>query len=397
MFLIGKEACALYPLDFQERFGIDYSSMKPQPIRIREMKRVCHWYKHAHSGTGFSLGILGSNSTVQMIYGSQFNMWSKLNDRPIAYTEPFETFMKDVETRYSFSTIWEATHSGKVKLHLPDLDDFLHWLDAEQKQEGYTIVDLLRGYALFHYAKRGLNPRVAPMLLFDPHMWDPRAYDAIFLAFPYRISLTCMRDPIMRFASCYKNGIGGWDELQTKYLLGSDYLHGSFLSEPFLENYWGFRFEDLKTKPRQTLAPICRKLNIPFEEQMLETDAPSDNSCSGEVIHGFDQKALHYKFEEHLSEFDKLRLKIFYEPIHKYYGYEAFDSEEYPLPEELVRQLFSYPFRFERILYPNVTSEMIHSWVQAVLQKCWRKKITCPKLIPLDEPEQTAQETTEEK
>ena len=130
---------------------------------------------------------------------------------------------------------------------------------------------------------------------------------------------------------------------------------------------------------------------------MLETDAPSDNSCSGEVIHGFDQKALHYKFDDVLSDFDKMRLKIFYEPIHKYYGYEAFDSNEYPLPEDIVMHLFSYPFRFEQYLYPNVTSEMIHAWVQDVLQDCWRKKITCPKLIQLDEPEQTAQETTEEK
>lgn len=397
VFLIGKEACALYPLDFQERFGIDYSSMTPKPIRIREMKRLCHWYKHAHSGTGFSLGILGSNSAVQMIYGSPFNTWSKLNDQPLAFTESFREFMQDVRTEHSFADIRKFAHAEGVYLHVPDLDDFLHWLDTEQKQEGYTIVDLLRGYALFHYAKRGLNPRVVPMLLFDPHMWDPRAYDALFLAFPYRISLTCMRDPIMRFASCYKNGIGGWNEFQTKYLLGSDYVHGSFLSQPFRENYWGFRFEDLKTKPRQALVPICRKINIPFEEKMLETDAPSDNSCSGEVIHGFDQKALHYKFDDVLSDFDKMRLKIFYEPIHKYYGYETFDSNEYPLPENLVKHLFSYPFRFERYLYPNVTSEMIHAWVQDVLQNCWRKKITCPKLIQPDEPEQTAQETTEEK
>ncbi len=385
VFLIGEKQRGRYPIDFKKEFGADYKKTE-KPLGIHELKRICFWYKHAHSGTIFSLGVLDANPYVQAESWCDFHSRSLVDGVYNMYhSQKFRDKIGNPDASYTLEEI-----SGMVKnskLTVEDVEEYLGWLEKKKNPSGkFTMGELFRGYFLFHYEKKqgGIKPRIAPLLVFDPHMWDTRVYNNMVLSFPYRSCLTCMREPIMTFARCYIEGIAGWDEFQTKHLLASDYSQSQFLPPELKSCYYAFRFEDLKLRPKETCRAICRHLNIPFSGEMLKAKAPLTDAY-GNTTEGFDKAPLTRDISVVISDFDRVRLMIFYEPILDYYGYPSFDSREYPLPEPLVRELFSYPFRFERFVQPKTTGEKLHAWVQEVLQNAWRCKIDFPRLIPLGE------------
>ena len=389
VFLVGKKNWERYPVDFKKEFQIDYASKGPSPVRIEEIKRVCFWYKHANSGNGLAQGVLGSLNEVQGFSGYSFNTYSKINGQWLIMTKKFRDAVTDIDAVYTAGRISEMLQSEKYELHLAEIEDFIGWLRRHRPApHAYTVKELFCGYCLFQYEKRNLNPRVAPMLLYDPHIWDPSVYSNIMLSFPYHTALTCVREPIMTFIRSQQIGLAGWDEFSTKYLLAFDYLHAKFLHPELRPYYYGFRFEDLKTKPEIVCRALCKHLNLPYNKVMLETDAPAE-SQDHTVVRGFDPAPLKRDLSVCLSEFDRVRLEMFYEPIHRYYGYPTFSFQEHPLPENLVHELFKYPFRFEhvnpQIYRENAPSQdVFHGWIQDVLHSYWRKEFIPPKLIPLE-------------
>lgn len=383
VFLFGPDNRDRYPIDFLTQFHLDFSATAC-PVRIEEIKRICFWYKHAYSGTDLGTQVLGASSVVQREKGHDFHTYSTVDGKLLYNTAEFREALADPSRVYTVKALRGYLRSKRYRIILEDFPQFLDWLEGQQPAAPWTVFQLFRGYFLFRYLQRELPPpRIAPVILFDPHMWDTGPYNAIVQAFPYRMVLTSMREPIVTLARSYMYGLVGWDEFQTKYIMASDYCHAQFLPPELLECYYGYRFEDLKQYPGKLLSAVCRQMDIPFEEAMLETQAPATDR-QGETVEGFDLKPLHRDISGVLSEFDQMRLKIFYEPIHKYYGYPSFDSREYPLSDAEVRQLFSHPFRFEHFNhknFPKISQETLHQWVQWVLGLYRRAKLTCPKLI----------------
>lgn len=419
VFLIGPERQRCYPIDFKKQFQIDYEVMGSQPIRIEEIKRVCFWFRKSHGGSVLSFGALQAASGIQAYRASHFNDLSQIDGRHLASSQEFKTVMSDPNHRYSVSELDEIFHSKKYSLKLDvyteeqvlnmtlsgqvgtefgGREEFLQWIYRDQQVHQtteYTIKELFCGYFLWQYEKRGLNPRVPPVLLYDPHMsvdtMDTRVYGELILSFPYYTCLTSVREPITILARSYISGVIGWNKFRTQYTLGSDYVHTQVMPEKLKSCYYGFRFEDMKTKPESVLRAVCKHLNVPYEPQMLNIDAPwPDMMNGGKITRGLDTSALHRDISPVMSEFDQLRLKIFYAPILDYYGYPSFSFKEHPLPESLVRELFKYPFRFElnnnACLVKPPPKEEVHRWIQEILQGAWGKQFIVPQMLPLEEP-----------
>lgn len=390
VFLIGEQQRNQYPIDFTKEFGIVYTE-GGNPIEIDELKKICYWYKHIYSGTVFGLGVLGESSYIQVEQGVYFNQDSKIDGRPMFTEESFRTMLKDTSTKYSIQQLKQYDEDPKYEIAVKDYTDYLEWLEKRYTKAGmFTIPQYFRAYALFHYEQRGINPRIIPTILYDPHMYECNVYNEIIMSFSYKTVLTSMREPIITFARSYDYGLVVWNQFATQYILASDYAHTAFLPKELYDYYYGYRFEDLKQYPVETLIEICKVLNVPYEEKMLKAEAPmNDERC--EDVKGFDQRALHRKSDHVFSDFDKMRLQIFYEPILKYYGYPSFDLEEYPLSVEEVKKLFSYRFRFEKCYrerYKDIVPEEheLHHWIQNTLCTSYEKyrsgsKIQFPKLI----------------
>ena len=399
VFLVGEENKKRYPVDFKKEFGIDYSALKPTPVRIEEIKRVCRWCAHLYSGTLLSLGVLGSLNEVQSIFGEDFHKGSEINGQPIPFTKEFQDALANFNTVYTAEQISEMIMSKKYRFNLPDSNAFLNWLRQQRPApHEYTVKELFCGYFLFQYEKRNLNPRIAPMLIFDPHI-GAYPYSELILSFPYHTALTSVREPITVFIRSQQDKVIGHEENSTKEWLASDYWFWQSIHPDLLPHYYAFRFEDLKTKPEIVCRALCKHLNLPYDKIMLEADVPFENQTHG-VVRGFDTAPLKRDLSANLSEFDRMRLQMFYDPILRYYGYPTFPFEEHPLPENLVRELFKYPFRFEHVnskIYGEraPSRHMLHAWIQDVLQNLNRMKFVPPKLIPLEEPAEPEQETVQ--
>lgn len=395
VFLIGTKNRARYPINFKKQFGIDYKSMKPQLLRIEELNRFCFWYKHAHSGTVFSLGVLGANEHTIVYSGHDFHTYSVIQGETMYFTKEFQNAMRDMNGAYTVSKLKEICEKDGNDIHLANLSEFLDWLDNTYGVEKtYTIGFLFRAFFLFlHWKEKGcIRTRIAPVIIFDPHMWDSSVFIPLVQSFPYHAVLTCFREPIRTFASCYWRGLVVWNKFQTQFVLASDYTYTQFLNQALKARYYGYRFEDLKLHPEQMCRKICKFLNIPYDKKMLRADAVYHGN-DGKDVRGFETTAVNRNIDSVFSEFDRIRLQIFYEPIHKYYGYPTFDSEEYKLPDEEINQLFSYPFRFERHYrefyrqYPEEAE--LRDWIGQVLayrlSKEMLSQITFPKLLALED------------
>ena len=392
VFLVGDNAKVQYPINFKEQFGIEYREEDRKPIQIEEMKRIGYWYKMYYAGSNFGTGVLGNSSLIQFIHGHDFHCYSTLKGKLLWYKNNFRQFLKHPTTKITVDQLRSFNKENGYELAISGYEDFLSWLEYRIQKGEVSIVDLFKGYFLYHYEKRNQNPRIIPMILWDCHMLEVNLYEEIVKQFPYKIVLTSMREPIMTLARAYDFGLVGWDYFQTQYVVASTYNHTYFLSEELDQYYYGYRFEDLKKYPKQQLSSLCRLLNIPFEEQMLEATVPMEHN-NGEVTVGFDQAPLTRKIEKELSSFDQMRLKIYYEPILKYYGYPSFDLEEYPLTEEEVFQLFKYPFRFEkengRKHCEAPKQEELRRWIEEIMVQTYHgyrqgAKIRFPKLVEPD-------------
>lgn len=391
VFLIEKSTWSHYPLRFEKKFGIDYSKMKPTPVRIEEVKRFCLWYAHAYSGSIVSQAALRENSNVQMYVAWKFNTQSTVDGQSLFFSPGFQEAIRDIDRRYTPDKIEKLANSDRYCLRLEDLNEYLAWLRQQRPAPcEYTVKELFVGYCIFRYHARGLNPRIAPVLLFDPHMGNPSPYFPLILSFPYYEALTCVREPVTAFARflTYSNLCMGWPPQKTVFWFVHDYAHGQVLHQELQARYFGIRFEDMKRKPETVCRALCKHLNIPYEERMLEADG-SFTDAEGNQIKGFDAKPLHRDISGVMSEFDQMRLKMFYDPILQHYGYPRFDFEEHPLPDAVVRELFRSPFRLEYVIEKKsngtISRETTHQWIEAAFLQLWRQKHICAQLIPLEE------------
>lgn len=85
-----------------------------------------------------------------------------------------------------------------------------------------------------------------------------------------------------------------------------------------------FRFEDIKLKPRKELSRLCHAWGIPWSESLMETTKYGEKTGfdnKREVISDFDLKPIYNLYEEYFSEYDRFRLSLICSPYQKKYGY----------------------------------------------------------------------------
>lgn len=342
VFLIGEAQRQKYPIDFAKEFTIDYRVMTPQLLRIEEMNRLCYWYKRGYTGTLFALSVLNQNPYIIMRFGFDLHERSYIQGHPLFLTNVLENILKDTQRKYKPADIRNAYNHPEIDLNWPDCLDFVHWL--EQTQNGrleFTVPELFRAYFIysFHKEKPKENPRVVPVILWEPHLNWKEEYDPITLGFPYRIVLNSMRDPIVMIGRTYESEGSIW--------LYGEYALAHNMNPELRKQYYAYRFEDLKMYPETTCRALCQLLNVPYTSNMLQSNY-SYNAPGGDTVTGFDMAPLHRNVGLALSQFDQVRLRIFFDPILRHYGYETFDFDECPMSDQDIAYLLKFPFRFER-------------------------------------------------
>lgn len=395
VILLGKENKLKYPIDFKKEYNIDYKNNKYVPIGIDEIQDMCFFYMRTRSGTVFATSIISANDNVFLFGSSTFYRYSIIKGKKISEGDYFKNVLNDFDRKYTLDELKGYPQRSDYIIEYPQYNKMIEYIDNNSDKVEYNILELFKYYIAFelntYLEKNNKNPRIVPKILFEPHFYESYYYEKILLDFKYLKCLSVTRDPIKTLIRCYETKFLHYEWL-LRYTIANDYEYMLFESEKFRDNYYGFLFENLKKYPEKQIKNICKVLNIPYQEKMLNASAGLGNE-KGEVVKGFDMRAVNVNIEHLVTEFDMLRLKIFYEPILKYYGYDSLEMENFELLTSNVVDLFKYPFKFEqrsKEIYSNFRSSDISNTIHKTLEECYvnyksGKKIIFPKLIGIEE------------
>lgn len=382
VFLIGAER-ELYPLDFKSRFGIDYGGMSPQKLRIEEMQRICFWYKRGYSGTLFGLNLLDHNSHIVMRYGADLFYESYVKGYPLFQTSLPEQVMKDTSKVYTIQGLKALLHHSEIQWGVSDLEDFVRWLSASEINH-FTLPELFRAYFIykFHRDKPHMNPRIAPVILWEPHINEADIHNPLILDFPYITVLNSIRDPIRTVGRIYQR--------EGTIFIAQTLIIGYSMHTELRKHYYGYRLEDAKLHPIETCRAICETLNVPYDPNMLNDDEVREGINGEPNVRGFDTAPLHRNVDAVLSAFDQCRLQIFFDPLLRHFGYPAFDFDECPMDDNDVAFLFKFPFKFEKDYvekgkWEKITQEQFRQTLFRNMVGIWQMgkqgKLVFPKVI----------------
>ena len=363
VFLIGDEV-EQYPIDFQERFGVDYSQYPVKPVGIREINRlIWHTQMSSHNGGDFFNEIFDAHPNLLMISSLMFD---NVNET----IQQIEKYLNDAPTAKAASEqalYWE-----------PRLIQELFLLrDRTEK-------DILAAYFLNEAANQEKNyapyldraSRIVPALFFQPHfsnmiyslyvnsdgrsMLDSEQYEAvrtspIFRGFKYIKTFTPLRrcttshGGTVRFMQKQmEEGIASGDE-KKKTTVFPDVISERVLNRGFMIDWQDrlfadcvlVRFEDAKLNPKATFTALCAFLDLPYSETMTycSLDGERDPLEFSTNVRGFDTASVYNTYDGYVNDAERTYLEYFLRDAYEYYGYDFMTYHGEAMDEERVRQL----------------------------------------------------------
>ena len=370
VFLIGDEI-EQYPIDFKERFHIDYSQYPLRPVGIQEITRlIWHAQLLAHNGGDFFNEIMDAHPNLLFISSVFF--------------DKFEEAVGDLRR------LLGVVHSAEelirsVPEESPELLRDLYSI------RGRTDKDLLVAFYLMQEKEglRDLGSRIVPAIFFQPHFanivykWEIDSegnvhlysevqeqirLSPLFTGFKYIKTFTPMRRfttsraAALRFIwrnmtiQSRKERIGQDDvalnDVVMQYAFGRSYMQD--MANRLYHDSVIVRFEDGKLNPTATFRALAAFLDLPYTETM--TYCSFDGKISA---NGFRTDSLFAVYEEYCTPAENAYLEYLLRDVYAYYGYgfqyydggevdeaklrgwiDGFTKMEYYMKESWLRELY---------------------------------------------------------
>ncbi len=356
IFLFEEEA-EQYPIDFKERFHIDYSQMSVRPLAIREVKKIV-WHTQLSSHNGGDL------------FNEVFDAHPNLIMMPSVMMTNIQETVKQVRDVFDqCESLSEAMQS------------FTEWDDPRLIEELYhkknrTDKDIL--VAMYLYQKQysqflDPNSRIVPALFFQPHfsniiyslkadaknraMLYSEVYETVrnsplFLGFKYIKTFTPMR----RFTTSHggtvrymdakaaeANNSRGEDDRPTVIsdAISERVLNRSFMIDRQDRIYRDsviVRFEDGKLNPKATFTALAAFLDLPYTESMTYCSDAGEMDPHPETK-GFDPAPVYKTYDDFVNDNERIFIEYFLRDAYEYYGYDFQYYDGKPMSEEQVKQL----------------------------------------------------------
>ena len=418
VLLIGDEI-SQYPIDFKERFGIDYSRYDVQPVGLREInKLIWHTQLSTHNGGDF----------FNEIFDAHPNLFCLPSVMMSDVMESVENVREVLDTCGSLA---EAVQTLK------------EWSNPRLVTELYLLRDrtdkdiMIARFMCEETAAFGVDPaaRIAPAIFFQPHfsniVYTLRAdqkgntvleaenytevrESPIFRNFKYIKTFTPMRrfttshgaTVKFMYASALKaeekwnkrkelmSAVGGGKkknkEKRTRGIVSDAVseriLNRSFMIDPEDRLYMDsvlVRFEDGKLNPKATFTALAAFLDIPYTESMTYCSERGVHDIAyGDNVAGFDPAAIYRTYDEYVNDSERYFIEYFLRDAYEYYGYDFHYYDGAEVDEEKAARLiadFSKIDEYMRKTWTNLYEEVEVSKdgerVDAALENDIREKL----------------------
>ena len=360
VFLIGDEL-EQYPIDFQARFGIDYSRYSVKPLRIRDVSRlIWHTQLSAHNGGDFFNEIFDWHPNLLAVTSVMFDK----TEETVAEVRSMLGKCRSVRDAVQGLPEWSSRIVEELYLLRDRTDkDILVALFINENRDSASL---------------NTASRIAPALFFQPHFGKiiysmhkdandrvtlySEQYESIrssplFRHFKYIKTFTPMRRPTtsyggtMRFT--YANAIE--QSTEEKRLLISDVISQYILNRSFMIDWQDrlyldsilVRFEDGKLNPKATFTALAAFLDLPYTESMTYCSEKGALDPHAETK-GFDPTPVYKTYDDYANDEERYFLEYFLRDAYEFYGYGFKYYDGAPMTEEKVRELVG---KFDKINY----------------------------------------------
>ena len=352
VFLIESEI-SQYPIDFQARFGIDYSQYKVRPVGIREINRmIWHTQLSTHNGGDF--------------FNEIFDFHPNLLALPSIMMSNVEELIGDLR-----KVIGGATN---LKHALQSLTSWKPWLVEElYHMKDPTDKDfLVAKYLSMSTATAGLDlaSRIVPAVFFQPHfrniVYQLRVDEKnqtileaknvedihsspLFRNFKYIKTFTPMR----RFTTSHGATVKfmyrmAQEEKKENEKQGvvSDAIserifNRSFMIDPEDRLYKDsilVRFEDGKLNPKATFSALAAFLDLPYTESFNScTEGGVEKITPGNAV-GFDTSSVYKKCDDTMNASEGAYIEYFLRDVYQQYGYDFQYYDGQPVDMDRVKE-----------------------------------------------------------
>ena len=376
VFLMGEEI-AQYPIDFKERFGIDYSQYPVKPLGIREITRMI-WLSQleSHNGIIFFAEVLDGHP----------NLIS-------APAQMYETVEEGINTwKENEKKIHGTAQIAKTTEDVNRIQRELYLL------KGVTDKDILvAGHLGDGRCTMAADPaaRITPALLFSPHfgyigsriLVDPKQnvtilyspeYEKIrnspiFKNFKYIKSVSPFRRPTtssaatVRFVWKRSQESRGTEKATSVYdEVFSRLLNRSYLidwQDRLFQDSVLVRFEDGKLNPKATFTALAEFLDLPYTESMTccSTFGERDPEAIKGDARGFDTRAVYETYPDFLGENERYFIEYFLRDVYEAYGYDFQNYDGQPMDEQRVEELVDKFSTIDHYIVESLKYATIHS------------------------------------
>lgn len=403
VFLFDREK-SKYPIDFKEKFGVDYDSMEFHEVRPSEVKRlIVQTHMFSSSGTEFIEEVIDWHPNILIM--SSYEVGFGIYNHNLSIENYINIVKKSIEdkqiqnldkTLNAYTLIFNGFKDDETAF----IEYFNKFVEICEKYNVESKRDwLVASYlAISKKYNKDLSSRITPIVHHKVHyvatinneselqgIHSENFYKIslpFYESFKYFYSYNPVRDPITACASHLR--------LQLDYLFKGtfnyDYISWWFQNFNFMQHNFSsvshnmeskrfFKFENLKMNPKATMASMCKFFNIQYSENLEicskfgvdrykgkeKSEAVTvyfNEEDSNKIVDGFSVFSV---YDENLdnsvySDFDIKRLELGFYPVFELIGYKPQEHDYTEYSDQEIMKMFEQPFEFEKKiieLYPK--------------------------------------------
>ena len=371
VFLIEGEI-AEYPIDFKERFGLDYSVYPVKPIGVQEVnKLIWHTQLSTHNGGDFFNEIFDAHPNLICLPSIMMENAEKM-------TKEMKEALTRARTLDDYRSMFskENSHVADELFAAKRLTDKDFFVAAFMSQEEWMqFVDP--------------SSRIAPALFFQPHFHNivytlhsdgqgrtvltadnvkELHKSKLLKGFKYIKTFTPMRrfttshGATVRFM--YNSALEGAEKTMGEDkkdlvvivpdAVSQRVLNRSFLADPDDRLYKDsivVRLEDGKLNPKATFTALSAFLDVPYTESMTYCSEkgkkdPGSELGSDAYSAGFDLTSVYRTYDDFTNDSERKYIEYFLRDAYEYYGYSFHYYDGGEVTEDTIKEWVS---DFERI------------------------------------------------